>query len=110
MRKLFALFLIASLAMPAFAQAPLVSFETVPLVEHRTYGTNTYSGCVTLGMADKPLGPWRLGAGLVETPDTADATVDAMDATLNIFTNLRYSVTEQLQGVEFLAVKALRIE
>lgn len=90
MRKLFSILLIAALLAPTVgsAQGPLAQFETVPLVELRTYGTDTYSGCVTLGMGDKPLGPWRVGPDYVETPDTSDATVDAMDATLNIFTNL----------------------
>lgn len=83
-------FLVAAALAALVATQParaLQSFTRIPLVESRSYGTNTYSACVTLGQQRDPKGEWILGPGRVKTAAAGGAvtTVSAVDGALNVF-------------------------
>jgi len=74
-----------ALGLSHVAVANLVTIQRQhPLVESRSYGTDTYSACVTLGVEGAPNDDWIAGKGFAKTSGSS-TTVTAVTASANTF-------------------------
>lgn len=82
MKRTLAVFLALLVALPLAGSAQgLSSVLRLPLVESRSYTTDTYSACVTLGESGNPTGRWIQGQGRVKSVSGYDADIVTIGST-----------------------------